>query len=192
VIDWLRRPTKKQPILHRATCTKIRGGKSKKTHWTTGRHLKACSLELDELISWVVREVGHEPLCCEDCTPQNHSSSDRDTSFGKTTKLGREILDYITEVAVINLDNVDLRYDLTVNDVANYLSKTTGQIAVTLLRLIQDGYLQSDSEISLKADLSGNRRVFPTSQALRMLPAFEKLSTKQIEDELKLLARGTE
>ena len=63
------------------------------------------------------RESGHEPLICEDCVPQREPPHAHDADYGHTAKLGRDILDYVVEVAVIHLDNDDLRYDLTVEEI---------------------------------------------------------------------------
>ena len=103
-----------------------------------------------------------------------------------------EILDYVVETAVIHMDNEDAGYDVTVGNVADYLNKTTGQITAAILRLIQSDYLRADNDIRAEAELSREHRVFPTSGALRMLPAFAKLSTQEIEEELAALTRQSE
>ena len=185
VIEWLRQPTKKPPILHRATCSTIRVAKSKKTHWTSGRHLKACSLDFAELEAWAERESGHPPEFCQDCRPHQEVP---EADHGQITKLGTEILDYVVEAAVIHMDNRDLGYELTVGRVADYLNKTTPQLAAALLRLVQHGYLRLDPDINAESELQPKQRVFPTSVALRMLPAFEQLSTEEIERELAALS----
>jgi hypothetical protein len=52
VLDALRKPTRKQPALHRATCDEIRRSPTKRSHWTTGRHLKVCAAQREELLEW--------------------------------------------------------------------------------------------------------------------------------------------
>lgn len=190
VLDWLRKPTRQRPTLHRATCKRIRVAKSKKTHWTSGRRLKACSLVLEELVDWAQRESGHEPGFCEDCTPRQKRLKES-ADHGHITRLGREVLDHVVEAAVIHLDNDDADYDLTVQNVAEGLGKTTGQIAGALRRLVQDGYLRLDNA-GAEADPHPNRRVYPESKALRMLPAFKKLPAKDVERELALLSGEAE
>jgi hypothetical protein len=74
-----------------------------------------------------------------------------------------------------------------VRHVADYLHKTTPQLAAAVMRLVEQGQLRLDREVSAKSDVRPDRRVFPTVQALRSLPAFEKLSTEQIERELAAL-----
>lgn len=44
VLDCLRHSTKAQMVLHRATCPQIKRSESKRTHWTTGKRQKGCSL----------------------------------------------------------------------------------------------------------------------------------------------------
>lgn len=183
VLEWLRKPTRRCAVLHRATCSKIRDSKSKKTHWTTGRRLKACSLDLAELSVWAEQESGHAVQDCEDCRPRNEVAV-TNAKHGRITKLGREILDYVIESAVIYLDNPDSPYNVTVGDVANCLDKSTAQVASAMLRLIQSGHLSLDKSIETESDVRGKHRVFPTPRALKTLPAFESLSTNAIEREL--------
>jgi hypothetical protein len=192
VLDWLRKPTKRLPVLHRTACADVRTSKSKKTtHWTTGRHLKACSLSLDELVTWATLESGREPSYCADCEPQKELPHS-DAEDGHITKLGGEILDYVLEAAVIHLDNKDSGYDLTVGKVAEYLDKTRRQVAAAFLRLVRDGFLKLDRDVLAESDLRAKLLVFPTSKALRTLPAFEKLSAEEIQRELSALTGEAE
>lgn len=190
MIDWLRPPTKRHPIAHRATCEKIRVAKSKKsTHWTTGRRLKACSVDLAKLLAWAEAESGHPADYCEMCAPQKKRPQGEGINHKRLTKLEEEVLQHVLEIAVLHLDNLDLSYELTVGDIADGLGKTVGQIAAALWKLIRGGYLRLDHSLAAKADLRGEQRAFPTSKALRMEPAFEKMSEKEIEEELIALAR---
>jgi len=185
VIDWLRPPTRRHPIVHRATCKKIRVAKSKKsTHWTTGRRLKACSDDLGKLLAWAEEESGHAPDFCEICAPQKEPPQGEETNYNRLTKLEKEVLEYVLEIAVIYLDNLELSYELTVGDIADYLGKTTGQIAAAVLELIASGYLRLRPIITEQTDVGSEQRAFPTSKALRMEPAFEKMSEQEIEEEL--------
>lgn len=194
VLDWLRKPTRKRPTLHRATCPEIRRSKSKRTHWTTGRHLKACSLDLEELTDWARAESGAEPVPCGACAPDHAASSEELAAAGSEdahlTRLGEDIVDYVLEAAVIHLDLEDDGYSLTVGDVADYVDKTPGQVTPALLRLVTDGYLRVEGEVPPGATLESARRVYPTEKALRTLPAFEKLSKRRIRGELKRLEAG--
>ncbi len=46
VLDCHRKPNKHHLMLHRAICPDIKRSATKTTHWTTGHHMKACSLNL--------------------------------------------------------------------------------------------------------------------------------------------------
>ncbi len=127
VIDWLRQPTRQKPVLHRANCKSIRVSPTKKTHWTTGRHIKACSLDRQKLQQWAQEESGHAVVLCEECL--SGASPADDERPGYITKLGRELLDFVLETAVVHLDNQDAGYRLTVGDLADSADKTTGNIA---------------------------------------------------------------
>ena len=43
VLDCLRHPRKTHLVLHRATCPLVKQAAAKRTHWTTGRHMKGCA-----------------------------------------------------------------------------------------------------------------------------------------------------
>jgi hypothetical protein len=57
VLDCNRKPTKHHLILHRAICPEIKHSATKTTHWTTGHHMKACSLNAEELKTWALRQM---------------------------------------------------------------------------------------------------------------------------------------
>ena len=187
VLDWLRKPTRKRPKVHRASCAEIKSSPTKKTHWTTGRHLKVCSLDVDEILEWAREESGGDPEWCEACRPADpdaaSSSPDR-----HLTKLGKEIVDYVVEAAVIHLDRNDQDYNVTLSDVAQYLDKTPRQVSPGLTRLVEDGYLRLSDPAGDDGTLKDDCRVLPTSDALRTLPAFSKLPKRTIEAELDSLS----
>lgn len=191
VIEGLRRPTRKAPTLHRAECSQIRSAGSKRTHWTTGRRLKACASDRDELIAWSEREYGQPPVECPQCHPSSQQPlaplppAERDHSL---TPLAKEIVDFVVEAAVIQLDREEPDYDLTIGGLATALDKTPGQITSTLLHLVENGYLRiAGNSVSGRA-LPKGRGVFPTAAALRTLPAFTELSRRAIEKELGRLS----
>ncbi len=195
VLDWLRKPTRTQPGLHRATCHEIRGAKTKRSHWTTGRHLKACSLDRQELTDWAHRECGREPSACDHCQPHEVICAQglalSDGCPRPLTKQGGDIADYVLDVALIHLGQGDRGYHLTVGDLAAYLGKTRAQITPAILRLLEDGYLRANGQILPGAALPRQRVVFPTALAMRILPAFERRPTEEIEAELcELLPAG--
>jgi hypothetical protein len=185
VVDWLRKPTRKSPVIHRASCAEIKTAKTKHTHWTTGRHLKACSLDLDELVEWAKGESGGAPVPCGICTPADDSKSAEQPGDRHLTKLGKEIVDYVVEAAVIHLDQRDSDYHLTLGHIAAYLDKTAAQISSVLIRLATDGYVRIDQQIEQATALPDDCQVYPTSDAMRTLPAFEKMPEPEVEAELE-------
>jgi hypothetical protein len=190
VLDWLRKPTKKTPMIHRAACAEIKTAKTKNTHWTTGRHVKVCSLDRDELVSWAKDESDGNPDDCELCKPADDTAAVTSASDRHLTKLGEEIIDYIVEAAVIHLDRQDSGYELTVGDVAQCLDKTPGQIPPALHRLAEDGYVRLNRAAEIGTSLPDRCEVFPTADAMRLLPAFEKMSQRQVQAELENLTEG--
>jgi len=136
VLDCLRHPTKARLVIHRATCPEIKRSESKRTHWTTGKHAKGCSLDIEQLKAWAKDQTGHEPTYCSQCSP--HQEIETQTHL---TKLDRDILDVVLEIASIHIDENDQAYALTLGMVARCLAKTEGQLTAALARLIDDGLL---------------------------------------------------
>ena len=128
VIDWLRQPTRRKPVLHRATCPQIRKSPTKKTHWTTGRHIKACSLDRNQLETWAQQEAGHAVVPCQHCLSKEDATAPSPEPV-HITRLGRELLDCLLETAVVHLDNQELDYRFSVGDMADYarLKRKEGQ-----------------------------------------------------------------
>lgn len=145
VLDGLRPPSKKPFTIHRADCPAVRLAATRRTHWTTGKHLKACALGVSEIINWAKQETGKEPLLCEDCAPLSNERADPLQSGGGLPllpRLTREILEYVLDTAIINLDHDDQAYRVTSGDVARYLNKTIGRISSSLFRLRDTGLLE--------------------------------------------------
>jgi hypothetical protein len=190
VVDWLRKPTRKHPVLHRATCSEIRHSSGPRSHWTTGRHLKACATDVDELREWVQEETDVPLEYCTSCQPNGElpgpAAATHAAGHDHLTHLGGEIVNYLLEVAVMFLDDVIPAYDVTVADVAQYVSKTPAQISAAIQRLLDDNY------ISLSRAAAHGRpnkaHVFPTAKALSTLPAFEAMDEQAIEQMLERLA----
>lgn len=186
VLDWRRKPTRKQPVIHRATCELVRSSKTKRSHHTTGRHVKACALDVDELTAWA-HEESAEALSCDRCQPHDESASAAPRER-HLTKLGKEIVDFVVEAAVIHLDRHDSDYEMTVADVAACLDKTPGQVSPALVRLAEDGYLRLGGQPAPGASLTSGCKIFPTADALRTLPAFGKMPRRKVEQELDSLS----
>jgi hypothetical protein len=184
VVDALRQPTRKQPTLHRAACADLKSGGSKK-HSTTGRRLKACAVNVNELVDWTTSQYGRPPLDCQDCRP-TRAVPVSDSSASAFGKLGHEVVDYVVEVALIHLDQGDaLR--LSVGDVAAYLSKSAAQLAPTIHQLVEQGLLRLGQEYKLDQPLPARVAVYPTAAALKTLPAYGQWADRQIEAELARL-----
>lgn len=191
VLDALRRPTRKRPTLHRAGCGEVRSATIKRTHWTTGRRLKACALDRDELVAWSEHEYGAAPAECTQCTPtrqQRLAAASSGDDARSLTHLGKELVDFVVEAAVIQLDHDQCQYNLTVGDLASSFGKTPGQLTPALLRLVEDGYLRIEGKLAPGRALPKRRGVYPTATALRTLPAFEPMSQRAIAKELRRLA----
>jgi hypothetical protein len=196
VLDALRAPTHKRPVLHRATCADVRDRRGKrKTHWTTGRHLKACARIPAELLAWSEAEYDDTPTDCAECRPRETQRKQRaaQTRGGEVrlTKLEGAIVDCVVERAAIELDYADPDYDLTVRSVAAYVDKTPGQITAALLRLVERGYLRIDGAAAPGKSLAARLHVFPTILALRTLPTFAEAPPAAIRaalDRLEILS----
>ena len=187
VMEMLRKPTRKSPVVHRAACREVKSSKSKKTHFTTGRHIKACSLDREELLAWAATEAG-EPVYCNECKPTADDASYAHQER-RLTKLGKDIVDYVVEAAVVCLDE-DAPYDVTAGSVAAYLNKSPAQISSALLRLVEDDYLRIDGNAGGRKSLECLARIYPTADALRMLSTFEHMSPGEVSEELGQLADG--
>jgi hypothetical protein len=193
VVDWLQKPTRKPPVVHRATCTEIRISPSKQTHRTTGRHLKACGLELAELIAWAREESGKEVLQCASCRADQETPGEASAGTAEDhdhlTSLGRAIVDYVLEIAVMCLDGTTTEYSVTVGDVAQCLSKTPAQLTAAIVRLTEDDYIVLEPPLVPGATLLSRTQILPTDKALRTIPAFQGLSASEMTAELARLQR---
>ena len=186
VLDCFRKPTKSRLMLHRATCTQIKASANKRTHWTTGRHAKACSLDADSLKGWAVEQAHAEPKLCVEClgdtapeAPPLHLS-----------RLDKEVLSFVLEVAMLHLDDRDASYLLTVGKTAKCLAKTPGQLSATLHRLADNGLLRLAGDVAADGAAQSGCRLMPTVAALRTLPCYQSSSDEEIEAELATLGGG--
>ncbi len=186
VLDMLRKPTRKPPVLHRASCQGIRVSPGRQSHWTTGRHVKACGLDLAELLAWTQTETDREAVYCQECQPADPAFAAEHAPEKRLTKLGKDILDYVVEAAVVCLDQ-HAAYDTSIADLATYLDKTPAQLATALSRLTEDGYLRIEGSLQPGQPVPATRRLFPTADALRTLPAFHQMSVRKVNEELQQL-----
>lgn len=193
VLDTRRKATKRNTTLHRASCAEIRHAKTRRTHWTTRGRVKACSQHRGELTDWVREQIGTEPTFCGVCDPGrdlwqptfNEASRESDHHL---TKLDNDILSAVLESAVIHLDN-DLEFRLTLGDVGQYLSKTPGQLATAVSRLVSEQMLEVE-EAATNGERASTTRVFPTARSLCTVPAFAELDSNDLQRELSSLHTG--
>lgn len=190
VVDALRRPTRKQPLLHRAACADLKTRSNSKQHSTTGRRVKACAEESAALIDWATAEYDRSPQTCEVCRPLEAMPIDS-APARKLSKLGREVMDYVVEVALIHLDQGNaLR--LSVGEIAAYLGKSPLRIAPAVLQLVQSGLLRLGQELNLDKPFPTRAAIYPTAAALKSLPAYGHWSDSRIEADLRRLRETVE
>ena len=184
VLDAKRKPTRNHVILHRAICSVIKP--HKRARLTTGGHLKACSLDATELESWAEEQTGGGLTDCQQCHPREleHADDERAPAHA-LTRLGREVLSYVLDLAVMYLDGEDTRYRPNVDNVAAYLGKSVAQTNPVMQRLIDEGYLKSGG-LSTKGAAS-TTVIYPTAKALRTIPAFAEMTEKEVAEELDKL-----
>ncbi len=185
VVDGKRKPAEGKVTLHRATCSRVKP--HKRARLTSGAHLKACSLDADELEAWTVEQTGGGPTPCGECHPlEQEPHSEVERARHALTRLGREIVSYVLDLAVMYLDGEERRYHPSVEAVAVYLDKTPKQLAPALARLLEEGYLVSDPPAG-EGDLPATAILYPTPRALRTLPAFDAMSEAELAAELQSL-----
>lgn len=189
VLDTMRTATRHNTTLHRASCVKVRIAKTRRTHWTTGGRVKACSEGYGELTDWAREQIGSAPRSCDTCDPAGDASQAASDVYSQEvhlTRLENNIVSAVVESAVIHLDN-DMEFCLTVGDVARYLSKTPGQLATALSRLVSEQMLELEEAATNVKQRDPTSRVFPTSRSLCTVPAFAELSSDELQRELASL-----
>jgi hypothetical protein len=185
VVDCQRKPTKNHLILHRATCSVIKP--HKRARLTTGAHVKACALDAAELTAWAAEQTGGGVIACSECQPLLEESAGAEhQATHALTRLGRDILSYVLDLAVMYLDDVERHYHPNVQDIAVYLGKSAGQIMPAVRRLIVEGYLDCYPPATDGAFPAASI-IYPTARALRTIPAFDALSDEALEVELASL-----
>jgi hypothetical protein len=186
VLDGRHRPRWRKITLHRAICPSVRQAPTKRTHWTTGESFKACSLDKQEIVDWVEHELGLPCERCEECLPDGESPFEP-RQHRQLSPLATDILDYVLEVAMMHLEPDSLPYHLTVGAIAACMGKSVGPIAPTLKRLVEEGYLISDTPPEGKNVFRPQQVVFPTREALRVLPYYNKLPDEFLQADLDKL-----
>jgi hypothetical protein len=186
VLDGRHRPRWAQLKLHRAACPQMKHASTKRTCWTKGTRFKACALNRQEIMDWVGNELGRPLENCPECSPDVEVDSVANEPR-QLSHLAAEIVDYVLEVATIHLDAENSPYRLTVEAIAACMGKSPAQVVPTLKRLVDDGYLASDDHHSEKKAFRARETVYPTANALRMLPYFVDWPNESLQAELEKL-----
>jgi hypothetical protein len=192
VLDARRRPTVRQLVLHRALCPDIRSHNGKRTYWTSGARLKACSLRPGELVDWARHAAGVEPTACLRCKPQQELAPRELDSLvepGRGPGLSRlclRLLDHILDATIISLEQ-GRPYRVTVDAAAEAVGKRSSQVATALVRLLSEGYVATDAQLVPGVPWPGDAALRPTSRALRTLPAFRHRSAAHVAATLAAL-----
>jgi hypothetical protein len=191
VLDAQRKPTQRNMVVHRASCPQMKTNPRRRSHWTTGQHLKACSESLEELTTWARNATGSNPRLCPDCQPDHEAvasgRADKKVTQVRLTKLGRAIVSHVLDVAILYLDGMATEYDLTISDLAQTFDRTVSRVTSSTRRLIAHGLIEASQPAEDKAPLSGDTLVFPTARALRDVPDFADMSKRDLETELQKL-----
>ncbi len=184
VLDCSRPPHTGHATLHRATCPKIKHAESKKTHWTTGRHMKACSLNAEELKAWLAEASQAAPSLCPGCLVEQPPAEEHPLHL---TKTDRELLSFVLEVAVLHLDESDNYYALNVGTAAKCLGKTPGQLTASLCRLADEKFITMVGKTKPGEAIPASCTLLPTASALKTLPLYQSASDEELAAELAKL-----
>ena len=145
----------------------------------------ACSQALEALQAWL-NESGGSSVACVDCDPGLERSSSVSES---PTRLGRDILDYVVDAAVIHMETPEgAPYRLTVGDVAACLGKTPAQLAHALVDLELGGWLRATGERGDRRAPAKDQPIFPTAKALLAFATFSDERLEDLERRLESLA----
>lgn len=157
--------------------------------------MKACAEEMSELTTWASEQFGDAPKFCGTCCPGSDellpTSQATEEADRHLTKLENDIVSAVLESAVIHLDN-ELEFQMTVGDVARYLSKTPAQISAALRKLVADQMLGIGEAPTNGEPIPAKLKVFPTVSSLRTVPAFAQLNADEMENELATLHASNE
>ena len=189
VLDALRKPTQRNMVVHRASCPQMKTNPRRRSHWTTGQHLKACSESLAELVTWARNATGSDPRVCPDCRPDYEAvaAGHKKTAHVRLTKLGRELVSHVLDVAILYLDGMATEYDLTIRDLAQTFDRTVSRVISSTRRLIAHGLIETSPPVTDQAPLCEETLVYPTAKALRDVPDFADMSQRELETELQKL-----
>jgi hypothetical protein len=129
-----------------------------------------------------VNEYGMKPASCPTCAAVQTAHESH-----HLTRLGRDILDYVLDVAIIHLEPDARPYRLTVADVAQCLRKTPRQMTSAFDRLIEEGYLTISDSRPRASEPFTRSLVHPTAAALRTLEYFAGCDPRSVEADIARL-----
>jgi hypothetical protein len=180
-VEGMRNRSPKRLLLHAAGCSRLKNVLRRNAATTHGRWT-ACALERSQLTAWCASEYDTEPTPCPTCSaveapPESHH----------LTRLGRDVLDFVLDVAVIHLEPDARPYHLTVADVAQCLRKTSRQLSATFQRLIEEGYLTIGPSPGRSPRQGDRRHIHPTAMALRTLEYYAACDPRSVEAEIARL-----
>lgn len=179
VVERTVRGHKPHLVSHSADCRHLRHRRSHgPERWLI------CSTDPAELAAWCASHFAAEPTHCRHCRGETHPAAA--TEVGRLSRLARDVLDYVLDVAVIHMEPDAKPYALTIDDVARCLRKTSGQLAHALARL-KKAELVEIEELSRQAE---SHVIRATAKGLRMLPYFADADAAHIESELRKLRRS--
>ncbi len=174
--------------LHRANCSQVRAHRTSHRHFTTGKQQKACAIDIDQLTAWFSEHATGKLNYCPDCNPGERQSPEQLTPPDQhLTKLGREVLSYVLEIAIVSLDDQEVPYSLTFEELAKAFGKSVHQFDPTITALIDSGWITVTPAKIVGQTVEPRAVVIPTAWALRREPAFQSLNEKEISCELKKL-----
>jgi len=173
VVEHLRRRGKPLLVVHGASCDRLnKPARRSRDRWLI------CSAEPEEALKWCGDHFSAEPVNCDACGGRVSAAP----SAPHLSRLARDVLDYVLDVAVIHLEPEAKPYRLTIADIAQCLQKTAGRLAAPL-RTLQDAGLITIAAVPRHR----GEIVYPTADALRTLPYFAAFDAPLLENELAKL-----
>jgi hypothetical protein len=214
LVEGMRDRTGRRLLLHAAACSRLRNALRRSLATTADRWV-AAALHAPELVEWCLEEYGVEPVNCPNCAASETNAVDTSSvgatavkqsvakpgAAGATTaastgdddenrpipRLGRDILNYVLDVAIIHLEPDVRPYHLTVGDVAQCLRKTPRQLAATFERLVDEGLLAIGQAHGRGPDRDETRPIHPTADALRTLEYYASRDRRTVNRDLAKL-----
>jgi hypothetical protein len=180
-VEGMRDGNRKRLLLHASGCNRLKHLLGRKMATTHGRWV-ACAMQREELTQWCLLKYGGEPQPCPACSIAAEACEDH-----HLTRLDRDILDFVLDVAVIHLEPDAKPYHLAVSDVAQCLRKTTRQLQAALDHLTKEGLITLGVAPVRGANAGERRTIYPTARALETLEYFAACDRGSVEAEIARL-----